>query len=79
LYYHTADGVIETTLRTSPTLDVLRRRRLEALPSGASVQDVSSDGLALLMEVPIRQGAEVRVAVNWITEVRRALRGGGVP
>jgi hypothetical protein len=79
LYYHTGDGVVETTLRTSPTLDVLRRRRLDALPSGANVQDVSSDGLALLMQLPIRQGAEVRVAVNWDTEVRRALRGGGVP
>ena len=79
LYYHTPGGVIEATLRTTPTFDVLRRRRFDALPPGANVQDVSSDGRSLLLQMPIRQGAEVRVAVNWITEVRRALRGGGVP
>jgi serine/threonine-protein kinase len=78
LYYHTPGGVIETELRTTPTFEVLRRRRLDALPRGATVHDVAPDGRTLLMLVPIRQGAEVRVAVNWITEVRRSLRAEGV-
>jgi eukaryotic-like serine/threonine-protein kinase len=76
LYYHSVGEVIEAQLRTTPALEVLRRRRLDRLPPGAFVHDVALDG-RLLMLVPIGQGTEVRVAVHWGTSVRRALRGQG--
>jgi Tol biopolymer transport system component/tRNA A-37 threonylcarbamoyl transferase component Bud32 len=77
LYYHSVGEVIEAELRTTPAFEVLRRRRLGALPPGAFVHDVAPDG-QLLMLVPIGQGTEVRVAVHWGTSVRRALRAQGL-
>jgi Tol biopolymer transport system component len=78
LYYHRGGELVETELRTTPALEVVRRRQLDALPRGARIHDVSRDGRTLLMLVPVQQGAEVRVAVNWATSVRRALTGKGV-
>jgi len=75
LYYHGAGEVIEAELRTTPALEVLRRRGLDRLPPSAFVHDVAPDGRTLLMLVPIGQGTEVRVAVHWGTSVRRALLG----
>ncbi len=79
LYYHSGGAVIEVELRTSPAFEVLRRRRLDALPVGGTVHDVAPDGRTLLMLVPLRQGAEVRVAVNWNAQVRRVLSGQASP
>jgi eukaryotic-like serine/threonine-protein kinase len=77
LYYHAVGEVIEAELRTTPTLEVLRRRRLDRLPLGAWVYDVAPDGRTLLMLAPLGQGSEVRVSVNWAAGVQRALRGAG--
>ncbi len=77
LYYHAVGELFEAELKTTPTLEVLRRRRLDRLPVGAILHDVAPDGRTLLMLVPIGLGTEVRVAVNWGTSVRRALRGRG--
>jgi Tol biopolymer transport system component len=71
LYYRTSAGVVETELQTAPSLAVLRRRRLDALPVASTVYDVAPDGTSLLMLAPVRQGPEVRVVVNWSTDVRR--------
>jgi len=74
LYYHAVGEVIEAELKTTPTLEVVRRRRLYRLPLGAMVYDVSPDGRTLLLLAPVGQGPEVRVSVNWAAGVRRALR-----
>jgi eukaryotic-like serine/threonine-protein kinase len=77
LYYHAAGEIMEAELKTTPTLEVVRRRRLDRLPLGAMAYDVSPDGRTLLLLAPVTRGSEVRVSVNWAAGARRVLRGQG--
>ena len=77
LYYHAGTEVIQAELRTTPTLEVLRRNRLDQVRPGAVVDDVAPDGRSLLMRIPVGLGTEVRVVVHWSTSLRRALQGPG--
>jgi hypothetical protein len=69
--------LVQAELRTAPTLEVLRRRRLDRMRPGAIVDDVAPDGRSLLLRIPVGLGNEVRVVVHWATSIRRALLAPG--
>jgi Tol biopolymer transport system component/tRNA A-37 threonylcarbamoyl transferase component Bud32 len=77
LYYHAGEQLVQAELRTAPTLEVLRRRRLDRMRPGAIVDDVAPDGRSLLLRIPVGLGNEVRVVVHWATSIRRALLAPG--
>ena len=74
VYYQTPTGTIMAELQTTPSLAVIRRHVVPAVPAGGVLHDVSLDGKTLLILEPVDRAPKVQVTVNWASDVRRQLR-----
>jgi serine/threonine-protein kinase len=70
LYYVQSDGLAAIELRAEPRLSVAQRHTIRGFPANDGY-DLSPDGKTFVIVTPLRNSADIFVAVNWSDAARR--------